>query len=282
MQGERPTLYHRLAEAVDPVLLPGSCARVNLQRISEWARAIPSAQFQDLTETVAGAIQHAVDPTPFVNDVRRTMKRDIKIASDIYGLSFVLLGLLVPVEVYQLETGEEGTVIRFLAAGATPNPVRMSVEFKGPAMDQRELDMMHMLTPALAARLVDATRAPRVPIAMLQAARAVPYKNNATTAPIDVVLLRARKALTATGFRAPGMHFIKMMTDCPSLEDWLERTVSSVGDLAALDGQIAQRLESLAACKSKMDEDIAAVRFLCDSYRTQLARCMALGVDALP
>lgn len=283
MQPEPPTLYHRIAAAADLVLLPECGAHANVQRISQWAHAIPTAEFQELTVPTAGVDNHAIDPAPFVTDVLRTMRRDIRMRSKIYGLTHVLLGLVIPVQVYEVETSSAATTIKFLARGTPDAPLRMCVEFKGATMDAREVDMLHMLSPALATHLVDATRAPRVPAAMLEIARSVPYKNaNRASDSIDVIMARARRALMSTGFRAPRMDAVSVWMDNMSLEDWLQRTMMSLDGLLVLDRQISDRLESLATCKRQMDGDIDALRGLCNNYRAKLARCMALGADALP
>ena len=265
MQREQPTLYHRLA-ADRLELLPACGAHANVQRITRWAHAIPEDEFRALTVPAAGNEARAVDPKPFVSDVLRTMRREIGMRSNIYGLTFVLLGLAVPVEVYEMQTSYAATTIKFLARSAPDAPLRMSVEFEGATMEPREVDLLRMLAPALAAYAVDPTRAPRVPAAMLEVARSVPYGD--TTGGIDVAMVRARQALTGTGFPPPCMDGVSVWTDSISLEDWLQRTATSLSTLAELDDRITQTLETLR-------RDV-------DAYRTMLARCMALGADALP
>lgn len=203
--------------------------------------------------------------------------------SMVYGLSFVLMGLVVPTEVTGvLEERAGRAVITFHAATAAPCPLSMCVEIKG-RLDQRMVDMLYALAPCLAAymrahdvtdilgsRLGRASHVPKVPPALLDAAALVPF-NAAPEAPtVAEALVKARLALQDTGYHVPSLDAVRL-ADC-SLEAWLGVHSAALRRAAALEETM---LAKVAALKRTLDGEIHDILELLHENRRALLLSMA-------
>lgn len=250
------TLYHCGTADISADMSPMQALRA----IVGWASGITDIAARVETVPIASAEEPGTDPDRIASDIVKTMRRDMKLKGKLGGLSLVLLGLVVPVEVYGIAPDtDKGYAIKFLAKSSPPTELRMSVTLAA-RLDARAADMLHSLAPALAAfllshglraaddlkddmRLPRTGARPRIPQGMLDAATSVPLEQLNSDVHIAECVAKARRSLRATGYRVPALGHVSL-TDV-TLEHWLDTHVSALDRLAALHDQMTAAAQAV-------------------------------------
>lgn len=211
--------------------------------------------------------------------------------SAVGGLTLVLAGLLVPIEVTGTRLAEGGTklTIDFLVVGAAPKPLSMSVAMDATLpLEARDANLLLALAPALAvflrehgthdmaAPLGKAARAPVVPEPMLCAARSVSKKD----ACIGDVLVRARRAMQQAGHRVPNLGFLKL-GGC-TLEAWLDLHANYMERAAMVEERLAETARAMKRKIEEVDADMKAMVDCLHQTRRHFMLCVAHGLRSLP
>lgn len=285
--GGGSTLYHHgAALAIDA----GMSGLDVLAAVLRWSRAAATA---DNVVTDAGAEVDAADAaaTAFdamLKDLATLLRRDMWLRDNPEGAkSFILAGLLVPVEVYCVtpdDDGGGGCTIECVLRGGGELEKRCEVAL-GRALGTRVMvDMAYALAPALAAffhshpavadtsladvasmrRLLRTGARPVVPDAIMQPTAAV-FRDDVCVAEC---VAHARMALQQCGYHLPCLHHVAL-ADC-TLEDWLHTRVSLVQDAVALEDAMLPRLQTVERAVQGLADELAALRACCRQLRRLL------------
>lgn len=229
------TLYHHGSD-----LQLGNQLHENLCRIDEWGLRVGADVLVE-DALPAHVFDEAVGPMAFFEHVNGLLHRDLFVpnAKDEHVLVFVLMGLIVPVEVFCISYSTKKTAIHFAARCSAPSLLKMHVVFENtPDLATRHVDLLYALAPAIAvylrhhravgspAGLWRSPKVPRVPDGIMQAALAVPFPGGNANASIHQALVRARGALLTLGYHVPNLSYVTC-SDGVTLEDFLQ-TASTV------------------------------------------------------
>lgn len=200
------------------------------------------------------------------------------------GLSLVLTGLAIPIKVCGVELPH---TVTFLAHTSQGMHASLRLELNA-TLDARDVDMLHMLAPALAvfmrehaaqsgspaclAALGEATKVPVVPPAMLEAARQLPHKNFNADTHVGEVVVAARRALRETGYRVPNLEYVKLRGT--SLEQWLSVSEVSIRSIAAMEEEMQGEVRRM---KRMIDESFDQMVGRTKISRMQLLNSIARG-----
>jgi hypothetical protein len=263
-----------------------------LAAVLRWSRAAATADNVCAVDVDAAAdadkaMAEAAAFDAMLKDLGTLLRRDMWLRDNPAGAkSFILAGLLVPVEVYCVTPDDDGggCTIECVLRGGGELEKRCEVALGRSLGTRVMVDMAYALAPALAAffhshpSLADASLAdaaemrrlhrtgarPVVPDAVMQPAASV-FRDDVCVAEC---VAHARMALQQCGYHLPCLHHVAL-ADC-TLEDWLHTRVSLVQDAVALEDAMLPSLQTVQSAVAALVDELAALQTGCRKLRRLL------------